>query len=293
METNRLKQFCTLVETTNFRKASEILGISHSGLSKSMKILEEEIGGPLFLQSGRGVIVSDFGKNFYTHAKKILTEIHILLDFKNNYNKKKENDLLRLGSFEVFTTYFMGPLLKNYFNEIEIEVYELAPGKLEEAIALNKVDIGITYEPIARKGIEFMKISHLQMQAFCLKGAFKNISLSNIPFVVPSIPLEGQPSGIKGRDAWPEDKLKRNIKYRVELLRTGIEIVRQGLAAIFMPEFIGILYNKSSLPELQIQSIDLPKNVSQIKRDIYIIKRESSPETRHIRQIAKAIREIC
>ena len=60
METNRLRQFCTVVETGSFRKAADILGISHSGLFKSIKTLEEEVGFVLFLPSGRGIVVVEF-----------------------------------------------------------------------------------------------------------------------------------------------------------------------------------------------------------------------------------------
>ena len=65
METNRLKQFCTVKETGNLRKAANLLGISHSGLSKSMKALEEELGFPLFQSNGRGIVVTDEGLKLY------------------------------------------------------------------------------------------------------------------------------------------------------------------------------------------------------------------------------------
>jgi DNA-binding transcriptional LysR family regulator len=289
METNRLAQFCTIYETGNLRKAADLLSISHSGLSKSMKALEQEVGYSLFYPSGRGIVISDEGLELYERSKKILTEINGLLGLDN----EKMAQTLRIGSFEVFTTYFMGPLLSEYLPEREVEIHELVPGRLEESLVFNKIDVGITYEPVPRKGIEYIKVASLLMGAYVLKGSFKDIELDQVPFIVPVTPLEGAPSGVKGRDAWPDEKVKRNIRYRVDLLATGLEIARQGLGAVFIPRFVAKLHNESIGVDQRLEALILPKSISTVKRDIYIVKRESSGEDKSIRQIAKALREIC
>jgi DNA-binding transcriptional LysR family regulator len=288
METIRLKQFSVLVETANLRKAAELLGISHSGLSKSMKVLEEEMNFPLFHQSGRGIVISDEGKLLYERCKKILTEIDSLYKIEN----EKISSVVRIGSFETFTNFFIGPLLKNYLPGREVEIHELIPGRLEEALAFNKVDIGITYEPFPRKGIEYLKITSLVMGTYALKNSFAGMPVEEIPFIAPVTPLEGAPSGVKGQDAWPEEKINRNVRYRVDLLSTGLELARQGLGAIFIPRFVAQLHNESISPDYRLELIVL-KKTSSVKRDIYIVKRESSGEDKTIRQVAKALRAIC
>lgn len=288
METNRLKQFCTICETGNLRKAAEFLSISPSGLSKSMAILEAELGLALFHPSGRGIVVSDQGHLIYENAKKILTQVDNILGPTSDYTP-----ILRIGSFEVFTTHFMGVLLEKYLPNREVEIHELVPGRLEESLIFNKVDLGITYEPVPRPGIEYIKAASLYMGAYALKGQFQNMDLQDIPFIVPVTPLEGAPSGVKGRDAWPDDKIKRNIRYRVDLLATGLEIARQGLAAVFIPRFVAQLHNTSVAANYKLASLPLPKALNQVKRDIFIVKRESSGEDKTVRQVAKALREIC
>lgn len=289
METNRLKQFCTIVETGNLRMAAELLGISHSGLSKSLKILEEELGYPLFFPSGRGIVISDEGHLLYAKAQKVLAQVEIML----GRSAEKESPVLRIGSFEVFTTYFIGPLLDRYLPGREVEIHELVPGRLEESLAFKKVDLGITYEPVPRPGIEYVKVASLLMGAFALKGKFKNMPWNEIPFIVPVTPLEGAPSGVKGRDAWPDDKIKRNIRYRVDLLGTGLEIVRQGLGVVFIPRFVAHLHNSTIASDYKLESLPLPRGMTHVKRDIFIVKRESSGENKTIREVAKALREIC
>jgi DNA-binding transcriptional LysR family regulator len=288
METNRLRQFCVVYETGNLRKAADLLAISHSGLSKSMKMLQMEVGFPLFHASGRGIVISDEGNRLYKHAKAILAQVESLLGAE-----VQESKILRIGSFEVFTTYFMGPLLHEYLSGREVEIHELVPGRLEEALLFNKIDLGITYEPVPRKGIEYVKVTSLLMGAFALRGSFKDMKLDQIPFIVPVTPLEGAPSGVKGRDAWPDEKIERNIRYRVDLLGTGLEIARRGLGAVFIPNFLAKLHNDSVIPSLRLDAINLPRNIGSVVRDIYIVKRESTGEDLSIRQVAKALRNIC
>src|SRR5882757_2115160 len=106
METNRLRQFCVVVETGGLREAARLLHISHSGLSKSMKALEGELGASLFLPSGRGLVVTDVGRQVYTHAKRALAGIEELESVARG--EPRVMSPIRIATFEVFSTYFMG-----------------------------------------------------------------------------------------------------------------------------------------------------------------------------------------
>ena len=65
METNRLIHFKTVVDAGGLMKASELLGITGGGLSKSIKALEEELGFKLFSQNGRNLELTELGTIFY------------------------------------------------------------------------------------------------------------------------------------------------------------------------------------------------------------------------------------
>jgi DNA-binding transcriptional LysR family regulator len=289
METTRLKQFCTVVETGNLRKAAELLGISHSGLFKSLKVLEAEVGFALFLPSGRGIVVSDRGRDLYQRTERFFSEFERLL----GQSEAMEDSLIRVGSFEVFTTAFMARFARDYLPSGQIEVHELVPGRLEEALLLNRIDFGITYEPVPRPGIEYMKVTRIWMGIYALQGQFTRQPVTEIPFVVPVTPLEGAPSGVKGLDSWPEDRFKRRGIYKVDLMNTGLELVRSGLCAIFIPQFVARLHNESALPKHRLELLPLPKGMAAVSRDVYLVKRESTGENEISKKVARALREIC
>jgi DNA-binding transcriptional LysR family regulator len=289
METNRLRQFRVVVETGNLRQAAGLLGLSHSGLSKSMRALQDELGFELFRPLGRGIVVTDEGRGFYDRSAPFLAELDKLL----GQAKDKPKDVLRLGSFEVFTSFFMGPLVAGYLPDAEVEVHELTPGRLEEALLLGKVDVGVTYEPIPRAGIEYVKVTQLVMGAYVRKGSFRGVDLAQIPFVTPVQPLEGTPSGVRGRDGWPDERIPRDARYRVDLMTTGLELARQGLCAIFIPRFVAHLHNERAAADSKLEAVPLPKSLANVKRDVFVVKRESSDETPAFRRIAAALRKVC
>ncbi|MBP6861169.1 MAG: LysR family transcriptional regulator [Neisseriaceae bacterium] len=67
--------FVRVVETRNFTRAAELLGLSRSAIGKSIARLEARLGTRLLHRTTRQVSVSDEGAVFYQHAQRILTEV--------------------------------------------------------------------------------------------------------------------------------------------------------------------------------------------------------------------------
>lgn len=287
METVRLKQFHTVYQTGSLRKASELLGISHSGLSKSLSTLEAELGFKLFIGSGRGIIFTDEGVKFARKIPQFFESFDELLQLED----LREVARLKIGSFEVFTTYFaklLGPLFKDY----ELDFQELVPGKMEQALINHEIDMAITYEPIALPGIEHLKVSQIEMGAFIKKGSFKNQALLKIPFAAPMIPIQGAPTSTKGLDSWPDLQVKREIKFRVDLMETALSLARNGHCAVFIPTFVAKLHNELVKEEFQLVKKALPSGMPKVVRDVYIVKRESTIEDAKIKKLAKYLRAL-
>ncbi len=287
METIRIKQFHTVYQVGSLRKASELLGISHSGLSKSLSSLEVELGQKLFMPSGRGIVFTDEGHEFARKIPSFFESLDLLLKDKPETGLPR----LRIGSFEVFTTYFaklLGPL----FDEYELDFQELIPGKMEQALMNHEIDMAITYEPIAFPGVEHLKVSQIEMGAFVKKGAFKKTPLLKIPFAAPLIPIEGAPTSTKGLDSWPDNLIKREVSFRVDLMETAISLARNGHCAVFIPCFVAKLHNEVIKDEFHLTKKALPSGMKKIVRDVYIVKRESTVEDVKLKKLAKYLRSL-
>lgn len=290
MEIDRLKQFKVVVEAGGLLKASEVLGISGGGLSKSLKALEQELGYAVFDQRGRGLELTEMGKRLYERLPTALQTIEDLLQLKES--SRTITPHLRIVSFEVFTTYFLGKVASETYKGSTIEIREAIPGQMEQFVAENHSDLGITYLPIPHQGVEFTKVGKIRMAIFGLKKFRKGHAVKELPFVIPITPIQGTPSGVRGLDGWPEHLFERRIQFRVEVMETALQLCRRGVAVAFLPEFVASLANSQALPEYRLEEINQPTDFDPIQRDVFLIRRKGAEETKIFREIAMALRKL-
>ncbi|MDA0239978.1 MAG: LysR family transcriptional regulator [Proteobacteria bacterium] len=74
LEMNYLEHYAAAVEVGSIGGAARKLNISQPGLTRSIRILEEQLEVTLLERSAKGVTPTDFGASFYTRAKSILLE---------------------------------------------------------------------------------------------------------------------------------------------------------------------------------------------------------------------------
>jgi DNA-binding transcriptional LysR family regulator len=289
MEINQIKYFCAVVETGHMRKAAQLLGISPGALSKSMRLLQDEIEQPLFIPSGRGLEITDEARQFYSQGRRVLSEFEMLS--LRNRSEKIHQAQIRIASLELFTSHFMGVLIKNEFPSERVVVVERLPGKIEESILSRETDLGITYAPMPHPDLEFLDICTFEKGIYVKKGAFRGMPITEIPFSGSLIPVSGSPVGVTGLDGWPLD-VPRIIRYQFELLETGLQAARLGICAIFCPDFVVRLQNQMQKAEFQLERLDLPKGMTPVKRTAYIVKRKIDVEGQTVKKLAKNLRKI-
>jgi DNA-binding transcriptional LysR family regulator len=291
MNLKRLEYFLTLAQTGNLRQASEMLHISPPALSKAMKVLEEELEAKLWIQNGRGIMLTDSGKSLLRKAPSLMADLQRLKESLNSTAVGPQP--IRIGTFEVFSTYFLSFMDKLKWDNHSLELHELLPGEVEKFVLQGDLDIGITYMPIPDPQLDFMKVTAIEMGVFTRKDSFKGVPQQELPFVIPVMPLQGVPTKVRGLDGWPEDAYQRKILHKVTLLESALELCRQGRVAGYFPAFVADEHNKRVQEHLRLERRRSPYNGRVCKADVFIVKRKSYEETDVVKQLAKAIRLIC
>lgn len=281
METNRLKQFCTIVETGSLTKAADLLGITHSGLHKSLRVLENDLGFALTVGKGRGIEVTEQGREFYPKALEILRTIEKVFQ----KDSKPEPTEYKIGSLEIFLKLLPEKLLTTpTFLDRQICFQEMSPGEIEIAVQKRILDVGITYIPMPAEGVEYMRIGKFRMGIFCAQSKLASKPLNEIPFVVPSTTLNSNPLDILNSDGWKEGLFLRKIAYKASSLATAIDIVKVGKAAIFIPIFLKNSFGTT------LHEVKNPTGTDS--RDVFLVLPSNKVESKEEKVLAKALRHI-
>lgn len=148
MDLKSLKLFVTIVDAKSFSQAAEQLFMTQPTLSKAISNLEEELGTALFKkgQAGRKreVTLTYTGELIYQHAMSMLAEQ------KKIYETIKQVQTLDKGKLTIGLPPLGSVLLSRLialfhqrYPNVQLSFLEVGANAIEEAIAEQRVDVGI------------------------------------------------------------------------------------------------------------------------------------------------------
>jgi len=80
MKLEQLEHLVAIVAHGSLRSASRRLQIPQPALTRSIRSLEKELGGPLFLRATTGMVLTEMGRRFHVRASTMVNEARRALD---------------------------------------------------------------------------------------------------------------------------------------------------------------------------------------------------------------------
>lgn len=288
METDRLRYFCAIVDAGSLTKASELLGVSHSGLSKAMTVLQDELGFKILSPKGRGLELTERGKNLYEQSRKVLEMVSSLKG-----QTAMPESLLRIGFPEVLALAVSESVTQELTDGLTIE--DLDSGEIEARVLDRRNDFAFTFVPFPHKELDHLKIATVTLSSFCRVGHFQGQDPEKIPYVIPASELKDNPLSIRIRDGW-NSNLSRHTPYRANSLSIALKMVQSGACAIYTPAFL-IAYLNESEPKIRhLAELDLSsqrRTRERTRRDIFLVKRNNDDESKPMKTVVKIVRQAC
>lgn len=148
MELLQIEYFLTVARTENMTAAANSLHVAQSSVSRCISRLEESLGVPLFERSGRGIVLSDYGREFYKRAETVMRE---LSDGERQLKEMRDQQIGRVS---------IGTSEARQINQLMIQYVEEHPNVLfrqqrvyknDEVKALldqGALDYALTFEPL-------------------------------------------------------------------------------------------------------------------------------------------------
>jgi LysR family nitrogen assimilation transcriptional regulator len=149
MNLDQLESFVRVVEHGSFSKAALVLGLAQPSLSRQVRALETELHQTLLLRNGRGVQVTEAGRELLEHCHAIL---HLVTQAKEGLAARRDEPV---GQITVAMTPTLArlhtlPLIRAFRNEMpkaRLAVIEGFSAHITEWLISGRADLGLVYNP--------------------------------------------------------------------------------------------------------------------------------------------------
>lgn len=248
--------FYIVAKNKHMTKASEELHISQPAISQSIKKLEDQLGGTLFLRSNKGMELTEEGKMFYEYVKGALELIN---NAENEFTSFKDlsKGEIKIGCSTTLTKLILMDVLKDFhidYPNININITNDLTSNLINDLKLGKLDFVIFNESNIREtNLNLEKIKELK-QGFIYNPEFYDDNVINFEDL-NNIPLILQKEESNSRKLLDYIAMQNNVK-----LVPKMEVVSQELITEFTNIGLGIGFsiidlakrNYKTLKELKI-----------------------------------------
>ena len=206
--------FYVVAKYQNITKASKELMISQPAISKSIKNLEEQLGGQLFIRTKRGVILTEEGKEFFNYIEKAIEYID---NAENKFSDliNLEVGTIRIGISTTLTKNFLIPYLEHFhekYPNINIQISTIVSSKLFKHLKDGLLDLAIMNLPCHHTDdIEIINVKTIH-DCFIVGKAYKDLANKTLPLKeIASYPLILQTKGSTTRDYLDTFCLKNDV----------------------------------------------------------------------------------
>lgn len=239
MEIRQLQYFLMLCNELHFSEAANKLGISQPTLSQQIRVIEDELGVPLFDRIGKKTVKTEAGELLELYALQIIRNLDnaksAIADFAN-----LDTGHLRVAVLPSDLDYRLTSILIDFHKDLPHTKVQVIPSTdILNMVLDNKVDIGV--------GLAIQTDPRLNRIPFYTEPyslyVHKENNLSKKNIILPSdlskIPLVMYPMGFYGRDLIDVWSHEHDITFDV-VMETGsatslFQLVNEDVGATIQP----------------------------------------------------------
>lgn len=260
----RLNHVVAVAHGGSFTKAAEIVGVTQSGITKSIADLERELGFAIFFRTSRGALLTEEGRDFVERAERLLDDARSLLQGSRERGDPHAGPL-RVGVCPASLEWLLAEPLAALLARHPGIRYEIIGSSFERMIRLlrnGSVDVALGFdaafaewsdvrrEPVATlQGVLFVRKGH----PLLARERVRIEDLGDFDFISPS---DSRPYGVVIREIYES----RGIDWRKHLhVIDNFTIVRQIVAT---SDAIGVTTAELAATELFAKSFGMIAEVN-------------------------------
>lgn len=219
--------FNEVANAGNITAASERLHISQPAVSKSIKSLEEQLGGPLFIRTKRGVILTEEGRELHNYIR---TAIEYIRNAEHKFSDMVNLDVgtIKIGISRTLVKFYLLPYLEVFhkkYPNIKIEILTNMASELVPKLRNGLIDMVIANMPMKPQS-DIVVEKLIDIQDIFVVSRDYNIESYNINVEdLNNYSLILQPRGNNTRDYLDSVMAKSNVYLNPEMVLASYGLV--------------------------------------------------------------------
>ena len=232
---NRLPVFRVVAETEHLPTASHRLGLTAPALSRSIKLLEESVGTPLFDRRGRRIELNPAGQAFLGVVRTAMRQVDDALEALQEGGRSGP---LVLSSTGQFTPLAIATLLRLRRDHpgLRPTLTHLFDARVNGALLRGELDVALVQHPEGHGELRVEALGTCAYGVYCGPGhplwEREELDLEELlrhPFVAPPAAGFGLPA-----DGWPAH-LERDVAVRIMQVEVAARFCASGRLLSVLP----------------------------------------------------------
>ena len=147
MTLQQLKYLVAIADSgLNITAAAERLYTSQPGISKQLKLLEQELGVQLFTRKGKSLTaITPAGKDVISRARRIMREVENIRNLASDLSGEQEGTL-SIATTHTQARHVLPDVIREFrerYPKINLELHQGTSEQIAELVAANRVDFAI------------------------------------------------------------------------------------------------------------------------------------------------------
>ena len=261
------KVFYYVVKNKSMSKAGEELGVTQPAVTRSIKNLETQLGGTLFVRSNKGLELTAEGEMLYN---KVCKALDIFNDAENmflEFSSLKTGEV-RIGISAVLTKILLIDVIKEFnlkYPNIKIVIKNGLTSDLLNDLNKGKLDFVIFNEGVGKvSNIDVEQITKLK---YVFAAHNKNVNTKVIPLIV------------QNENSFTRRFMDNYIEQNGFSFKEGITVVSQDLACEMASQGLGVCFAFEELIKNKYPDLFILSGFPEAFNDIFIATNKFSTVT--------------
>ena len=151
----QLAYFREAVEQRSFSAAAKVLHLAQPSLSEQIRRLEGELGVPLFVRVGRGVVPTEAGRALLPHAERVLAEVESAREAVRGVRDVRAGTA-SFGTFSTAVYYLLADLAEAFTDRypgVRLRIVGLNSSAVADDVRAGRLEAGLVVLPVDAEGL--------------------------------------------------------------------------------------------------------------------------------------------